>query len=74
LIEKEQAYYCFCTPERLTTLREEQQSLKLPTKYDQNCRFLSKEETQAKLDAGENFTVRLKVPENINVEFKDEVK
>jgi glutamyl/glutaminyl-tRNA synthetase len=74
LIEKDQAYYCFCTSERLTVLREEQQSLKLPTKYDKHCRFLSKEETQAKLDARENFTVRLKVPENTNIEFLDAVK
>jgi glutamyl/glutaminyl-tRNA synthetase len=55
-------------------LREEQQSLKLPTKYDKHCRFLTSEETQDKLDAGEKFTVRLKVPKNVNVEFKDEVK
>jgi hypothetical protein len=32
-------------------LREEQQSLKLPTKYDQNCRFLSEDEVKAKLDS-----------------------
>lgn len=74
LIEKGQAYYCFCTPERLTALREEQKSLKLPTKYDQNCRFLSEEEIQEKLDAGEKYTVRLKVPKNINIEFIDAVK
>ena len=74
LIEKDEAYYCFCSSERLTKLREEQQSLWIPTKYDQNCRFMTKEETQAKLDAGENFTVRLKVPKDINVEFRDEVK
>jgi len=74
LIEKWEAYYCFCTPERLTNLREEQQSLKLPTKYDQNCRFLSKEEIQEKLNAWEKYTVRLKVPKDINVEFIDEVK
>ncbi|MDQ7009670.1 MAG: glutamate--tRNA ligase [Candidatus Gracilibacteria bacterium] len=74
LIEKEQAYYCFCTPERLTNLREEQQSLKIPTKYDQNCRFLTEEETQAKLDAGEKYTVRLKVPKDINIEFIDAIK
>jgi len=74
LIEKDEAYYCFCSSERLTKLREEQQSLWIPTKYDQNCRFMTKEETQLKLDAGEKFTVRLKVPKDINVEFRDEVK
>ena len=74
LIEKEEAYYCFCTPERLTNLREEQQALKLPTKYDKNCRFLSEEEVQEKLNSWEKYTVRLKVPENIDVEFIDAVK
>jgi len=42
LIDKDKAYYCFCSPERLTKLREEQQSLWLPTKYDKKCRFLTK--------------------------------
>ncbi len=74
LIEKKQAYYCFCTPEKLTALREEQMALKLPTKYDKNCRFLSEEEIQEKLNSWEKYTVRLKVPENTNVEFIDEVK
>ena len=74
LIEKKEAYYCFCTPERLTNLREEQQALKLPTKYDKNCRFLSEEEVQEKLNSWEKYTVRLKVPENIDVEFIDAVK
>jgi len=51
LIEKDKAYYCFCSSERLTSLREEQKSLKLPTKYDKKCRFLSDKEIKAKLDA-----------------------
>jgi len=74
LINKDKAYYCFCSPERLTKLREEQQALKLPTKYDRKCRFLTKEEIQAKLDAWEPHTVRLKVPENTIIEFEDLVK
>jgi len=74
LIDKDKAYYCFCSPERLQKLREQQQELWLPTKYDRKCRFLSKEEIQAKLDAGEPYTVRLKVPENTIIEFEDLVK
>ena len=74
LIEKDKAYYCFCTPERLTELREEQQALKLPTKYDGHCRFLSEEEITEKLDAKIPYTVRLKVPKDENVEFVDAVK
>jgi len=74
LIDKDKAYYCFCSPERLTKLREEQQALWLPTKYDRKCRFLSKEEIQKKLDAWEPHTIRLKVPENTIIEFEDLVK
>ncbi len=74
LIDKDKAYYCFCSPERLQKLREQQQELWLPTKYDRKCRFLSKEEIKAKLDAWETYTVRLKVPENTIIEFEDLVK
>ena len=74
LIEKDKVYYCFCSSERLTSLREEQKSLKLPTKYDKKCRFLSDKEIKAKLDAWEPYTVRLKVPENTEITFDDVVK
>ncbi len=74
LIEKDKAYYCFCSSDRLTKLREEQTSLKLPTKYDQKCRYLSEEEVKEKLDAWEPYTVRLKVPKNIDIVFEDVIK
>lgn len=74
LLENDKAYYCFCSSERLDELRTEQKELWLPTKYDKKCRYLSKEEVKAKLDAGELYTVRLKVPENIEVVFEDVIK
>lgn len=74
LIEKDLAYYCFCSSERLTNLREEQTELWLPTKYDKKCRFLTKEEIQENLDAGVPYTVRLKVPENLDIDFVDQVR
>lgn len=74
LIERDEAYYCFCTSERLAELREEQQSLGLPTRYDKKCRYLTPEEVQEKLDAGLSYTVRLKVPENTEVSFHDTIR
>ncbi len=74
LIENDKAYYCFCSSERLTELREEQTSLWLPTKYDKKCRYLSKEEIKEKLDSWASYTVRLKVPDNTIIEFEDMVK
>jgi len=74
LIEKDLAYYCFCSSERLIELREEQTSLGLPTKYDKKCRYLTNEEIKEKLDSWIPYTVRLKVPDNIDIEFADQVR
>ena len=74
LIDKDMAYPCFCSSHRLEELRKEQTELWLPTKYDKKCRYLTKEEIKAKIDAGETYTVRLKVPENQVVEFIDWVR
>ncbi len=74
LIKKDKAYYCFCSSERLSKLREEQTELGLATKYDQHCRFLSEQEIKEKLANNAPYTVRLKVPKNKEVVFEDLVK
>jgi len=75
LVADGKAYHCFCTPERLTKLREEQQAAKLPqAKYDKKCLHLSKEEIQQKLDAGEPYVIRLNVEPGPKVSFDDEVR
>jgi len=74
LIDNDNAYYCFCSSKRLSELREEQEKHSLATKYDQKCRYLSKEEIKEKLESGEKYTIRLKVPENRDVVFYDTIK
>ncbi len=74
LLDSGNAYHCFCTPERLTELRSEQESLGLPTKYDRKCLYLTEEEKQAKLDAGEPHVIRLKVPDNTEISFEDTIR
>ena len=75
LIEEKKAYYCFCTPERLKNLREEQQRQKLPqAKYDKKCFHLSEEEIKQKLDSGISKVVRLNVQPNQTVAFDDIVR
>ena len=74
LLEWDHAYHCFCSSERLSELRAEQEELKLPTKYDKKCRYLTPEERDEKLAAWEPYTIRLKVPENQTIEFRDEVR
>lgn len=74
LLTNDHAYECFCSSERLTELREEQQALSLPTKYDKKCRYLSDEERQELHNKNTPFTIRLKVPDNQFVEFRDQVR
>ena len=74
LLEKDKAYHCFCSSERLTELRAEQQDLWLPTRYDQNCRFMEASEVQKKLDEWASHTIRLKVPKNQKVSFVDMIR
>lgn len=62
LVEKGEAYYCFCTSERLQKLRERQVAMKQAPGYDGHCRKLIEEEVKAKLEAGEPYTIRLKMP------------
>ncbi|MBK7629411.1 MAG: glutamate--tRNA ligase [Ignavibacteriales bacterium] len=75
LIEKGKAYYCFCTTERLQTLREEQEKQKLPqAKYDKHCLQLSKDEIAKNLAAGIPKVVRLNVIPNQTIKFDDIVR
>lgn len=62
LVESGQAYYCFCTPERLAQVRKLQQKAKQPPRYDGLCRRLAPSEARARREAGESFVVRFKTP------------
>lgn len=68
------AYYCFCTSERLTALRMEQEELKLPPGYDGHCRHLPIEEAKDRIAQGEKHTIRLKVPKNETIVFSDIIR
>lgn len=75
LLENGKAYKCFCTPERLQQLREEQQKQKLPqAKYDKHCLSLSQDEIIKKSDSGIPFVIRLNVPDNHKVIFDDVIR
>lgn len=73
LVEKGEAYYCFCTKERLESLKESNAEGAAFAKYDRHCLGLSKEEVQAKLDAGEPFVIRQKMPDSGTTTFSDGV-
>ncbi|MDP2302381.1 MAG: glutamate--tRNA ligase [Ignavibacteria bacterium] len=75
LIDNGHAYYCFCTPDRLEKLREEQQRLKLPqAKYDKHCCSLSKETVAENLNNNLPYVIRLNVPSNLKVNFNDIIR
>jgi glutamyl-tRNA synthetase len=73
LIDLGSAYYCFCTKERLAKLKEQQEAAGLTHKYDRCCLNLSKEEIQKKLESGETFVIRQKMPETGTTSFDDVV-
>jgi glutamyl-tRNA synthetase len=75
LISEGKAYYCFCTPERLEKLKEEQQRQKLPqAKYDKHCLSLSKSEIDEKLNSNIPYVIRLNVKPNQKVIFNDVIR
>lgn len=63
LVERGEAYYCFCSPARLEKLRQDQSKKKIAPKYDRQCLSLTPEEIQEKIKKGDSHIIRLKIPE-----------
>ena len=74
LVEKGEAYYCFCTPERLSKLRERQIAMKQAPGYDRHCRNLTDEEVKQKLAEGVSYVIRLKMPYEGDTVVHDELR
>ena len=72
LIDKGEAYYCFCDQERLDTLKVKSGDVVI-SHYDKHCLNLSKEEVQAKLDAGVPYVIRQNNPQTGTTTFHDEI-
>lgn len=62
LIANGHAYPCFCTPERLDQVRQEQMKNKQNPHYDGTCRAIPPEEAARRVASGEPYTVRFKMP------------
>lgn len=69
LIQKDLAYYCFCSKEELELRKQEQLSRGEPPRYPGTCRNLSKKEALEKKEKFD-YVIRLKVPEKV-ISFKD---
>ena len=72
LIEQGNAYYCFCTKERLESLKTVVASKEI-SQYDKHCLHLSKEEIEANLAAGIPYVIRLNVPTEGTTTFHDDI-
>lgn len=75
LVEKGEAYYCFCTKERLDSLRasDKTEEGKEIAKYDKHCLSLSKEEVEKNLAAGMPYVIRQNNPSEGTTTFKDAI-
>ena len=72
LIERGEAYYCFCTEERLAGLKQTVAGKEISI-YDKHCLSLTPEEVSAKLAAGEPYVIRQNNPRTGTTTFSDEI-
>ena len=73
LLEKGEAYRCYCTPEVLEEKRNRAIARGIPPKYDGCCRYLSEEEERVWVESGRPFSLRYRVDAR-NILFEDLVK
>lgn len=71
LLEKNHAYRCFCSPEILEQKKAQAPHEGRDWQYDGTCRGLPDDEIQTRLEAGEPYAVRFRVPEDQVVSFQD---
>ncbi|MBO7730726.1 MAG: glutamate--tRNA ligase [Lachnospiraceae bacterium] len=72
LVEKGEAYYCFCTKERLESLKQTIAGKEIVA-YDKHCLHLSQEEVEEKLAAGVPFVIRQNIPNEGTTSFYDDI-
>jgi len=73
LVEKGHAYFCFCSPERLSKVRKKRQAQGKPLMYDKKCRALKKKEAEKKAKT-QKYVIRLKVPENEKIVINEPIR
>lgn len=73
LIDKDGAYYCFCSKERLEKLKLEQEQLHQKPQYDRLCRNIPITEARDRISKGDSYVIRMKFPIEGSMSFQDEV-
>ncbi len=74
LLQSENAYRCFCTPQRIAQLRVEQEKTGQKTGYDRHCRNLNSEQIQQNLSDNLPFVIRFKIPAQREITFNDMIR
>jgi glutamyl-tRNA synthetase/nondiscriminating glutamyl-tRNA synthetase len=74
LLASDHAYYCFCSPEKLDADRQADLAAGHAPKYHGTCRGISREDAQARVDAGERPVIRFRVPASEEIRFQDLVR
>lgn len=64
LVQSGNAYPCFCTPERLERVRQEQQKRKETPRYDGTCRAIDPDGAARRVAGGEKYVIRFKMPQS----------
>lgn len=72
LVEKGDAYYCFCTKERLDEVRKKQVAEKKIPRYDRHCRSIK--DGPERIKKGEKYVIRLKVPDDREIVVNDLIR
>ncbi len=72
LIDKGEAYYCFCTPERLESIKQNLDGKEISI-YDKHCLSLSEEEVRKNLESGMPYVIRQNNPRTGTTTFDDEI-
>lgn len=71
LLDNGSAFPCFCTSARLDDLRKQQMSDKTGVGYDGHCLKLDPHAVAARVNAGEDHVIRMKIPEDGECRFED---
>ena len=81
LVKEDKAYYAFDTPEELTEMRAKLEANNMSAKYDATSRMsmrnsltLSEDEVKERLDRGDKYIVRIKLPRNEEIRFHDVIR
>ncbi len=74
LVTRGAAYWCFCTQERLESMKAAQKAAGQPSKYDGHCRFLPEREVRERVERNEPRVVRMRIPDQGECRFHDLIR